>query len=53
MRVDHDLVVSDVDGVLLDFYAGAARVLEEMLGRPIVKVDPRPATRHRYGLTME
>lgn len=53
MRVDHDLVVSDVDGVLLDFYAGAARVLEEMLGRPMVKVDPRPATRHRYGLTMD
>lgn len=45
------LVVSDVDGVLLDFYAGAARVLEGMLGRPMVQVDPRPATRHRYGLT--
>lgn len=47
------LVVSDVDGVVLDFYKGAARVLEEMLGRPMVKVDNRPATRYRYGLTRE
>lgn len=46
-------VVLDVDGVVLDFYRGAARVLEEMLGRPMVKVDDRPATRYRYGLTME
>ena len=47
------LVVSDVDGVLLDFYKGAARVLEDMLGRPMVKVDDRPATKYRYGLTDE
>lgn len=47
------LVVSDVDGVLLDFYSGAARVLEDMLGRPMVKVDNRPATKFRYGLTDE
>ena len=47
------VVVSDVDGVLLDFYSGAARVLEDMLQRPMVKVDDRPATRFRYGLTME
>lgn len=43
--------VFDVDGVLLDFYGGAAHILEEMLGRRMVKVDDRPATRHRYGLT--
>lgn len=47
------LVVSDVDGVLLDFYSGAARVLKDMLGRPMVKVDDRPATKFRYGLTDE
>lgn len=47
------LVVSDVDGVVLDFYKGAARVLEDMLQRPMIKVDDRPATRFRYGLTME
>lgn len=47
------LVVSDVDGVVLDFYKGAARVLEDMLGRPMKKVDNRPATRYRYGLTRE
>lgn len=39
------LVVSDVDGVLLNFYKGAARVLQDMLGRPMVKVDDRPATK--------
>lgn len=44
-------VVLDVDGVVLDFYKGAARVLEEMLGRPMIKVDNRPATKYRYGLT--
>lgn len=53
MKKSKGLVVSDVDGVVLDFYKGAARVLEEMLGRPMVKVDSRPATRHRYGLTKE
>lgn len=53
MNVNRDLVVMDVDGVVLDFYKGAARVLEEMLGRPMVKVDPRPATKYRYGLTDE
>lgn len=47
------LVVSDVDGVVLDFYRGAARVLEGMLGRRMVKVDDRPATKYRYGLTDE
>lgn len=51
--VSKGLIVSDVDGVVLDFYKGAARVLEEMLERPMVKVDPRPATRYRYGLTMD
>lgn len=53
MYVNHDQIVLDVDGVVLDFYGGAARVLEEMLGRPMVKVDPRPATKYRYGLTTE
>ena len=47
------LIVSDVDGVVLDFYKGAARVLEDMLGREMVKVDDRPATRYRYGLTSQ
>ncbi len=50
MRSAHTLVF-DVDGVILDFYGGAKRVLEDMLQRPMVVVDPRPATKHRYGLT--
>jgi hypothetical protein len=45
------LIVLDVDGVLLDFYQGAASILAEMLGRAIVRVSDKPATRHRYGLT--
>lgn len=47
------LIVSDVDGVVLDFYKGAARVLKDMLGREMTVVDNRPATRYRYGLTQE
>lgn len=50
---DRSLWVLDVDGVVLDFYGGAAVVLEDMLGRPVVQVDPRPATQHRYGLSAE
>lgn len=47
------LIVSDVDGVVLDFYKGAARVLQDMFNRDMPVVDNRPATRYRYGLTME
>lgn len=51
MRQMAHTLVFDVDGVVLDFYAGAKRVLEDMLQRPMVVVDPRPATKYRYGLT--
>lgn len=51
MRQAAHTLVFDVDGVVLDFYGGAKRVLEDMLQRPMVVVDPRPATKHRYGLT--
>lgn len=53
MRPAAHTLVFDVDGVVLDFYAGAKRVLEDMLQRPMVVVDPRPATKYRYGLSDE
>ena len=48
---DPKLLAFDVDGVLLDFYRGAARVAGEHFQRPMVKVSGKPATKHRYGLT--
>lgn len=51
MTFDPKLLVFDVDGVLLDFYRGAASVASEHFKRPMVKVSGKPATKHRYGLT--
>jgi hypothetical protein len=50
-KVNENVVVSDVDGVLLDFDRSFAAVCESALGRPVPKVSVAYSLAQRYGLT--
>ena len=51
-KVNENVIVSDVDGVLLDFDRSFAAVCESTLGRPVPKASSAYSLALRYNLTL-